>query len=71
MKSRTREETRMQGRIANDARLRALGDVRTLELDAAFARLHVLRMEKEEDAILLPGDVSVSNSNSGSRWGVK
>jgi RNA polymerase-binding protein DksA len=56
MKSKTREETRLQGRIANDTRLRALGDVLALECDAALARLHVLRREGEKDAIALPAD---------------
>ncbi len=56
MKSRTSHETRMPARIATDARLRALSDMLTLELDAAFARLHALRKEEEEDAIVLPAD---------------
>jgi len=56
MKSRTGEETRLQSKIENDARQRALCDLLMLECDAGLARLQVLRKEEGEDAIALPAD---------------
>lgn len=56
VKSRTSEETRKPARIANDARLKALGEVLARARDAALARVRVLRKEEEEDAIALPAD---------------